>query len=393
MMHNSEDLYIDTPQALAELVEALAGESWLALDTEFLRERTYYAQLCLIQVATPNLVACVDPLRLPNLAPLLGVIHDQAKTKVLHSAHQDLEIFYYLSGSVPAPIFDTQLAAALLGFAEQIGYAALVEDLLGVNLDKTHARTDWSRRPLSAEQIRYAADDVRFLAQIYPMLVEKLDAKQRRDWLSDDFTALSSPQRYETPAPEAWRRVSGASQLKAHQRAVLKMLAAWREQTAQQRNKPRRWIVADDALLELARRTPKSVADLEKLRSLPPDAARKYGPELVEHIAAGQALPQDQWPSSPPKLRLTQAQEAVVDAAMALLKTCALEQGVSPPSLASRRDVERIVAGERDHPLLQGWRRAVAGRQLLALLEGNVGLVVEQGSVMLIDKAETDVSG
>lgn len=389
MTHFGEDLYIDTAESLADLVEQLAVEPWLALDTEFLREKTYYAQLCLIQIATPNLVACVDPLRLSDLGPLLAVVSDPTKTKVLHSAHQDLEILYYRSGNVPGPVFDTQLAAALLGFPEQIGYAALVEDLLGLSLDKTHARTDWSRRPLSSAQIRYAADDVRYLAQIYPMLLQRLESRQRRDWLAADFQALLRPERYRMHPDDAWRRVSGASQLKGRQRGVLKLLAAWRERKAQQLDKPRRWVVGDDALLELARRMPKSEAELDKLRNVSADVLRNYGRELAEQVARGRDLPQDQWPTLGPKLRLTPTQEAVVDACLALLKTCALEQGVSAQSLANRRDIERIVAGERDHPLLTGWRAAVAGQRLEALLSGELGLMVEGGKLMLIEKAET----
>ncbi len=390
MTHNGEDLYIDTPESLVQFVAQLANEPWLALDTEFLREKTYYAQLCLIQVATPNLVACVDPLRLADLKPLLEVLADPTKIKVLHSAHQDLEILYYLTGSVPGPVFDTQLAAALLGFPDQIGYASLVEELLGLSLDKTHARTDWSRRPLSAAQVRYAADDVRYLAQVYPMIQQQLESRGRREWLDSDFEALLRPERYCMRPEDAWRRVSGASQLKGRQRAVLKVLAAWRERKAQDLDKPRRWVVADDALLELARRMPKTGAELTKLRNVSADVLRNYGNELLEQIALGRELPQDQWPTAGIKVRLSPTQEAVVDACLALLKTCAQEQGVSAQSLANRRDIERIVAGERDHPLLSGWRAAVAGRRLQALLTGELGLIVEQGKLMAIDRAETD---
>jgi ribonuclease D len=198
------------------------------------------------------------------------------------------------------------------------------------------------------------------------------------------------PERYRVPPEEAWRRVSGTSQLKGRQRAVLRVLATWRERKAQQLDKPRRWVVADDALLELSRRMPKSDAELSKLRNVPAEVLRDHGRELLEQVTLGRNLPQDQWPTLEPKLRLTPTQEAVVDACLALLKTCALEEGVSAQSLASRRDVERIVAGERDHPLLTGWRAAVAGQRLKALLAGEVGLIVEQGKLMLIDKAEPD---
>ena len=189
-------LYVDSPAALGDLCNRLAGAEWIAVDTEFLREKTYYPQLCLLQVGTPAVTACVDPLALTDLGPLLDLLYDPAIAKVFHACHQDLEIFYNLRGSVPGPVFDTQIAAPLLGHPEQMGYAGLVEALLGVTLEKAHARADWTRRPLPESQLRYAADDVIYLAQLYPVLRAELAKHGRLQWLADDFAALGDPERY-----------------------------------------------------------------------------------------------------------------------------------------------------------------------------------------------------
>jgi ribonuclease D len=221
-------LYVDTPAALDSLCAQLADASWFALDTEFLREKTYYPKLCLLQIATPDVVACVDPLALDDLAPLLALLADRNITKVLHSARQDMEIFYHLTGSPHAPVFDTQIAAPLLGLADQIGYANLVKEMLGVTLDKLHTRADWSLRPLGEEQLRYAADDVIYLAALYQPLLERLQSHGRLEWLDEDFRQLASPELYAINPENAWLKVKGGNRLKGASLSILQALANFR---------------------------------------------------------------------------------------------------------------------------------------------------------------------
>ena len=241
---------IDTDAALADLCRALDGSAWIALDTEFLRERTYYARLCLIQIGAPGIVACIDPLALEQLEPLHALLENPHLRKVLHAARQDLEVFNDLRGIVPAPLFDTQIAAAYLGYDDQIGYAALVTAITGVTLDKTHTRTDWSARPLSAAQHRYAEDDVRYLMPVYEALHERLAASGRLAWLAEDCARLTdSGAVRERSRPRRGDVCGRGAELPAVNQQMLRALAAWREQTAQTRNLPRGWVLRDEVLV------------------------------------------------------------------------------------------------------------------------------------------------
>lgn len=378
----NHDLYIDSPPALAELCERLRGSSWLALDTEFIRERTYYPQLCLVQVANEALVACIDPLVLTDLDPLLEIIYTPTVTKVLHAAQQDLEIFFHWRGAVPGPVFDTQLAATLLDQGEQVGYAALVKALLGVELDKSQTRTDWSQRPLAPEQLAYAFDDVRYLSAVYRMERAELERLGRLDWLAEDFKALCDPGNYTVNPPAAWRRIKGAHRLRGVQLAVLRALAAWREEQAVITDRPRRWLLGDDALLELARRMPRDLEQLKGMRGL--ESVRRHSQAVVELIARARDEPPESWPRLPARQPLTAAQEALVDVMMAVVRLRGAQKGVSPQALASRKDLERLLGDDPDVPLLHGWRAALAGREVQALLRGEVRLEVRDGELGLV---------
>ncbi|MCK7501230.1 MAG: HRDC domain-containing protein [Comamonadaceae bacterium] len=312
-------------------------------------------------------MACIDPLALPSLDPLLDILYDPAITKVLHAAHQDLEIFFHLRGAVPAPVFDTQLAAMVLGCGNQTGYAALVQQILGVELDKAHTRADWRRRPLALEWLAYAADDVRYLRELYP---RQLAALQERGWLeplAEDFQMLTDPDRYRPQPQEAWRRVREHNRLGGVQRTVLRALAAWREERASTHDRPRRWILDDAALLELARRMPKDAEQLQRIRGLPAATRQRYGEALLARIAAARAEPPEQWPIRPRRLRPAREQSARVDDLLDLIATRANEHGIPPQGIADRRDVENLLVDE-DSPLRHGWRAAVVGRELQARL-------------------------
>ncbi len=373
------DIFIDSPKALTELCHTLRNSSWLALDTEFIREKSYYPRLCLLQVANEELVACIDPLALPDLAELFSVIYDSGITKVFHAGRQDLEIFYYLHGELPQPLFDTQIAAALLGYGDQIGYGALVKVMLDVELPKAHSRTDWALRPLEQEQIRYAADDVRYLRQLYGVQRQQLEELGRLEWLADDFAFLADPRTYENPPQQAWSRVKGFHHLKGQQLAVLQALAGWREERARKIDKPRKWLLRDDVLLELARRQPKNHQALAKIRGLDTGFVRTYGAEMLALIRSAQSLPEGQWPRPAKKVRLSAEQEGIVDVMMAMVRLVAIDNQISPASLVTRKELERLVAGEQDTPVMKGWRGELCGGLLRDFLDGRIALRMDEG--------------
>jgi ribonuclease D len=365
---------ITTPEGLATFVGHLSGCPWLAMDTEFIREKTYFPRLCLIQLATPDHIGCIDPLALPDLGPLQGLLQDPACTKVFHAASQDLEVLFLATGSVPAPVFDTQIAASLLGHGEQVGYAALVQALLGPELDKSQSRTDWSRRPLHTAQVEYALDDVRYLVALYEAMQRELAAQQRLDWLAPEFEALACADRYRPDPASAWRRVSGSRRLRARELAVLRTLAAWREEEARTLDRPRRWVLPDDVLLAIARARPRDTESLRDLRGLPRTIRDAQATAIVAAVNSGLEAPESSWPSWPRSEPLGEAGEAAVDAAMALLREVAHRQRIGPEAIASRKDVVAWMRGEEDALLGQGWRRKIAGSMLRRFFDGGVAL-------------------
>lgn len=375
--------FIDSPERLASLCERLRGHPWLAIDTEFIREKSYYPQLCLIQVATTEVVACIDPLALPDLDPFLDLVFDPGVTKILHAARQDLEILLHLRGELPRPIFDTQIAATVLGYGDQIGYGNLVKEGLDIDLEKGYARTDWFQRPLDPDQILYAADDVRHLGALYETLLEQLTARGRLEWLAEDFAALTDPRCYVTPPEEAWLRIKGVGKLKGVQLAVARALAAWREREAIAQDKPRRWLLKDELLLDLARLMPENRSRLERLRGLEKGSLDRYGAHWVSLIAAARKEPRDQWPLLEQGERLTPRQEAVLDLMGAVLQQTAAEHGISPSAIAGRRHLEQLLLGNGDTPLTRGWRGALVGETLLSLLEGRLHISVSNGGVTI----------
>ncbi len=358
---------VTDPAGAETLVRRWRGVERLAVDTEFVRERTFSAQLCLVQLSDGDHIACVDVLALAGLGPVAGLLTDPAILKVFHSARQDLEILYEQLGQVPGPVWDTQVAAALTGHPDQVGYGALVEAELGIQLAKGHARTDWSRRPLSDAQLRYAADDVRHLLAVSDRLASRLDASGRADWARTESQALLDESLYAFDSAGAWRRIKGARQLEGEVLSRLVALAAWREEEARRTNRPRRWILADQGLLDLAREAPSDPEAVARLDSVPPAVARRHGRTLVETMAdaAGSPPPEQDGPG-----RLEPAQEKLVKVLMKQLRQTAETKNISASLIAARREVERLVAGDRDLALLSGWRREVAGEELLAFVEG-----------------------
>jgi ribonuclease D len=379
-----QELHVETSEQLKLLCERLCGSPWLALDTEFMRERTYTARLCLLQVSNGEIAASVDSLRLDSLQPLLEIIYDPKPVKVFHSGRQDLEIFHQLWGRLPSPIFDTQLAATLLGLGEQVGYAKLVQQLLGQQLEKSHTRTDWSQRPLEQAQLRYALDDVIYLGKIYLLLDQRLRELGRDQWLQEDFLLLTSPATYAMNPDQAWQRVKGWQRLKGVQLAVLQALAGWREEQAQRADKPRRWIIKDDPLLELTRRRPTDTAQLGRIRGLEPGTLKRHGTTLLKLIADAARLPKSAWPQEKPASpRLTPNQEAITDLLSCSLRLLADQAGITPTALASHKELERLVSGERELGILHGWRSNLAGAVLLEVLEGKLIPRMAEGKLSL----------
>ena len=341
----------------------------LALDTEFMRERTYHPQLCLVQIGTESDCCLIDPLVGLDLTPLHELLQDRAKLKILHAARQDLEVLLLSGGAVPGPLFDTQVAAAFLGFPPQVGYAELVARQLGHSIDKGQTRTDWSRRPLTPAQVAYAADDVRHLLTLHTDLQAALVAKGRADWVAAEATGYENPALYRTDPAQAWRRLKGLNRLQPAEQSAARALADWRERRALESDKPRGWILADEALYALAAREPVAIEALESVPGLPPGVIRKRGEELLELLRAARADGSGV-PLAAPK-RPEPAQMALATRLLQVVRDVAAELDVGAEVLATRKDVEAIAFGTcaaDDSPLMHGWRREVVGAKLLAAL-------------------------
>lgn len=357
---------IQDATALADLRGGLDPSLRWALDTEFVRERTYLPRLCLVQLAVSGRILLLDPLRIGDPALLAGLLADARRPYVVHAARQDVEALLPLTGSPLAPLFDTQVAASLLGFPSQVGYGDLVRQVLGVELAKGHARTDWATRPLAAAQLAYAADDVRYLGAVADALGARLEDAGRLGWCESDCAALSDPAVYRSDPADAWKRIKGLERMAPAERAVVRALAAWREERASRRNLPRGWVLSDDALRELARVRPGSTEALGRISSLPGRAAAKLADELLPLIA-GAARGGEDVPL-PTVDRLTPAQQAAVRRLQEVLRDLSGELGITPEVLATRRDLTAMVRGASDVPPLAGWRREVIGARLLAAI-------------------------
>ena len=373
--------HITTPDALADLCERLAGSPWLTVDTEFVRERTYYAELSLIQIGNDTIFACIDPLAISNLQPLAELLGNPGTIKIFHAADQDVEILSRALGVMPLPLFDSQAAATLLGLGNQIGYANLVQSLLGVELDKSQTRIDWNQRPLSDAALEYAADDVRYLAQIYPMLVDQLESRGRRSWLQPELDKLSDPARYNIQPEDAWAKLRGFHKLKPRAQNVARLLAGWRETQAKDRNRPRGHIVRDDLLLDLAIRQPSNKGALAKARGIPDGILRHHADTLLGLIADGQALPPPELPARPKALN--SQQEVLAQIMLAIVQIRANAEEIAPNQLATRKEIDALIRGNRELPMLDGWRKAVVGDLLLQAAEGEMTLNVQNGEVSL----------
>jgi len=377
---------INTENALIDFCRAIRTSDFIAVDTEFMREKTYFPQLCLIQIATTEQIACIDPLAIEDMDPLYEILFDTNILKVLHASGQDLELIYHLTNRLPEPVFDTQIAAAMLGEGEQISYAAFIKSMLDIDLDKSQTRTDWSKRPLSAAQVNYAADDVRHLVTAYQKQLEILTEKGRLEWLASDFKQLSNPEQFTQTDEALLKRVKGTQRLKPKQLAIILGLARWREQTAKDKNKPRKWILSDNVMIDLAKRPPENLAELSDFRGLSPGQIKHSGKQLLDAIKAARQLPPDQWPNQTRRKKLDASQAIVADAVMVLLRVIGDEHNIAPGSLSSRTQIEKLIAGEKNIPLLQGWRHKLAGQSVEKFLEGKSKLSVKSDKLFFSEK-------
>jgi ribonuclease D len=383
---------LTTTAELASLCAELAREAYVAVDTEFMRDRTYWPKLCLVQVAGAKRQAAIDPLaRGIDLAPLFALMANPQVLKVFHAARQDIEIFHRLTGAVPTPLFDTQLAAMVCGYGEEVGYDTLVAQIAKDRVDKSSRFTDWSRRPLSAQQLAYALGDVIHLRVIYERLKRQLEQTGRTEWVAQELADLTNPAIYSPSLEDAWKRIKVRSR-EPRFLAVLRALAAWREGEAQRRDVPRNRIVRDDLLLEIAAHRPTSVEELTKLRRISLD--RQSAAAAVEAVQAALALAEDKLPRLEPPPKLPRGLGPTIELLRVLLKLKCEEHHVAQRLVATTTDLEAIATHERpDVAALKGWRFEVFGRAALALKRGELGLAIANGEIVLVPMAGPVGSG
>jgi ribonuclease D len=373
---------VTTTEGLKRLCLELSRDSFVTVDTEFMREQTFWPELCLIQIAGAEREAIIDPLAEGlSLKPFFDLLANKKVVKVFHAARQDLEIIWLKAKLIPEPIFDTQVAAMVCGFGDQVSYEALARRIAKVQIDKSSRFTDWSRRPLSQKQLAYALSDVIHLRPIYEKLRALLDKSGREPWLEEELAVLTSPSTYETHPEEAWKRVKFRPRNRK-QLAILMSLAAWREREAQERNVPRSRILKDDAIAEAATQAPQDIVALKSLRALPRGyATSRVGEAVLKQVAAGLAMDAEQLP----KLKaddtpLTETASVISDVLKLALKVVCEKEGIAPRIVANSSDLDAIAMDDAaDIPLLKGWRRKLFGETALRIKGGEMGIVLENG--------------
>lgn len=368
---------IETTAALAEACTELAKSEFITIDTEFLRETTFWPELCLVQMASPTLEVLVDPLAKGiDLTPLFELMANPNVVKVFHAARQDIEIIYHLGGLIPHPIFDTQVAAMVCGFGDSISYDQLVQRIKNVQIDKSSRFTDWSRRPLTEKQLDYALADVTHLRDVYLALKAQLEREGRSLWLTEEMDILESRDTYDMHPDDAWLRLKSRLR-KPTELAILKFIAAWREREARSRNVPRSRVLKDDAIFEIAQQQPKDAEALSRLRTIPKGWERSAsGTAIIETVNAALALPKEEMPKAPRHSHAPEGSGAAVELLKVLLKLTADKHGVAAKVIANSDDLDKIAAeGEKATvAALTGWRRELFGDVALKLINGEVAL-------------------
>ena len=377
---------VTTSDGVAALAARFADAEFLAIDTEFMREQTYYAQLCLIQISDGSHAAAIDPLA-PGieLSPLWDLLGNERITKVFHAAHQDLEIFFKEMGRLPLPLFDSQIAAMVLGHGDQVGYDRLVRAVLNHDIDKSSRFTDWSRRPLSARQISYALDDVIYLAEMYPRLLAQLETKGRAGWLVDENAKMTDPATYHTEPQDAWKRIKVRNMKPAQLRRMM-YLAAWRETEAQRRDLPRNRIIRDETILDLAGTNPSSTEEFGKIRNFPGGSNGKLAAPVLAILREVEAMPDSTLPDAMSEGRKPKPPAAVMELLRVLLKHITDAEGIAPRLVASADELEALALDD-DAPIRAqtGWRHEVFGAAALRLKHGKIALAADGKRVRVIE--------
>jgi ribonuclease D len=385
---------VETTEALSTFVTELGQAPYLALDTEFLRDQTYYPRLCLIQVAAPGVEGIIDPLAPGlDLAPFYDLIRRPEIVKVMHAARQDIEIFYLQGGVLPDPLFDTQIAAMVAGFGDAASYETLARKIAHVEIDKSARFTDWSHRPLSKRQLEYAMADVTHLRVIYEWLQARLEKTGRSAWVAEEVAALQDPALYKLDPEQAWKRLKPRTSNKRFL-AVLAALAAWREREAQSRDIPRGRVLKDEALTEIAAHPPETPEALDRIRAVPKGFANsRMGKGLLEAIHQGLSAPPPEGAvaENRQQRRRREPSPAVVDLLKTLLRLRAEAAHVAPRLIANADEIERLAAHEDDDlPALHGWRHEVFGKDAIALRKGELAIAVENGEAVVVELEEED---
>ena len=383
-------LYIDTQSEFESFVQSAQEADVLAIDTEFMREKTYYPRLCLLQMATDEQVVIVDPFQIEDLTILSGLLSDNRIMKVFHAGRQDIEIMLREVGFVPHPLFDTQIAATLMGHVQQIGLAALISSIMGIQLKKSDSFTDWARRPLSQSQINYAADDVRYLPQIYRTMSNQLAKTNRLHWLNSDFEALADESKYTTDPRERYIHLKRVSQLSRPQLSAARELAAWREQKAQSCDIPRKWVLTDEQVVEACRREARTIDELMMVRGISEKLSTKDARTVAAAIATGLDLPRNQMPTLVRSQRNEANVDAEVDALNVIVTMRARENNIALQTLASQKELVEVARGHRDVEVLKGWRREIVGNELIAFMEGKLQILCKDGKVVIESYMSSD---
>ena len=380
-------MIIKTQDELNHFCKALRDQPFVTVDTEFLREKTYYPKLCLIQLSGPDKKArAIDPIEFDlNLTALWDLMADERVVKVFHAARQDLEIFYNLTGKVPAPLFDTQIAAMVCGYGDSVGYQSLVSNILGRSMDKSSQYTNWAHRPLTDKQLNYALDDVTYLVDIYKHLEEKLAAQGRTQWVHEEKEILCDPATYENAPDKAWERIKIRSP-KPKTLAILRELAAWREQRAQDKNIPRTWIMRDDTLADMAAQAPKDEKKMARIRNMSADAAKgKTGQILIKIIKQAEKSDKKKWPKITKAKPMSPEENAALDVLKLLLKIQAVQNGVAAKLIASTDDLKALATGKLEgNPAMKGWRKELFGRYVADLKAEKIAIGLRDGQISVI---------
>ena len=372
--------------ALADFCARLVGADFVTVDTEFLRDKTYWPQLCLVQIAGPEEAAAIDTLAPGlDLAPLLALMVDPKLLKVFHAARQDIEIFFHLSGSVPHPVFDTQVAAMVCGFGDSVSYETLATKLANARIDKSSRFTDWAHRPLTPRQLDYALADVTYLRTAYEKLKLQLDQSGRASWLDEEMAGLIDPATYRLDPAESWKRLKTRGGNRRFL-TILREIAAWRELAAQQRDIPRGRILRDEALLEIAAHAPKTIDELARIRGLGRSVAEgKLGAEMLDCVLRGLAAPEADAPEPPPRNDMPPGLGPLVDLLRVLLKLRCEDNDVAQKLVANSSELEMIAADDNaDVPALQGWRHEIFGQDALALKHGKLALSARGKRILVV---------